>query len=140
MTHQTFPKPVRGSYLRERRESRRAVEAAEKANKAKVRARDRGCRWPGCECRRLKLPTEVAHLEDKGMGGDHGERSDPSNMIELCVERHRGTPSLHSGDLRIEPKTSDGANGPCDFYARSGSGRMEMVASERYVGVSVTRT
>lgn len=137
---QTFPKPAKGTALLEKRAKRREVENFEKAEKAKVRKRDRECRWPRCQCKRLtRIPTEVAHLNDKGIGGDHGVRSTADQMMLLCVLRHQGACSLHSGDCRIEPQTEQGTNGPCDFYERAESGRMELIASERSIGVSEMR-
>ncbi len=138
--HQTFTKPAKGSYILERRAKRKAIEAHEEAQKRKVRQRDKTCRWPGCECQRVKgIRLEVAHLDDKGMGGDHGERSTADQMILLCFLRHQGQPSLHSGDLKIEPQTELGTYGPCDFYARNEAGRLELIASETSIGVSETR-
>jgi len=134
-----FPRPLRGEYYLERKAKRAVVDNAERTHKKEVRARDRGCRWPGCECRKLKLRTEVAHLAAKGVGGDHGERSEPENLIELCFVKHRGTPSLHSGDLKIMPRTAVGANGPCDFFQRDEAGVFQLVASERTIGISETR-
>ena len=100
-----------------RRDRRRAIEAHEDAEKRKVRVRDRVCRWPNCpECRRYKSRLEVAHLDAKGIGGDHGERSTADRMVLLCMLVHQGPRSLHSGDRRIEPLTVAGANGPCAFY------------------------
>jgi len=109
-------KPPKGSVLIERRQKRKAIEAFEEAEKAKVRVRDKQCRWPECSyCRQFKPRLEVAHLADKGMGGDHGERSTADQMILLCFLRHQGPVSLHSGMVKIEPVTERGTNGPCMF-------------------------
>jgi hypothetical protein len=137
-----IPKPSKGSALLKRRADRKAIELEEEKEKAKVRKRDRGCRWPRCECKALKnIALHVAHLDDKGMGGDHGLRSRADRMIHLCFLRHEGQPSLHSGDLAIVPQTDAGTDGPCDFYARHADhGRLELVASERTIGISVERT
>lgn len=134
-----FPKPAKGTALLARKQRRAELVSHEAREKAKVRKRDRGCRWPGCDCRKLKLRTEVAHLDAKGIGGDHGVRTTADQMIELCFIKHQGVPSLHSGDLKIEPLSAAGTNGCCAFYARSESGRMEHVASERAVGISEPR-
>lgn len=118
MAFQTNFKPPKGSALMERRERRKAVDAFEDAEKHKVRIRDRmQCRWPSCEyCRRYKnLTLHVAHLHDKGIGGDHGLRSSADQMILLCSLRHEGPISLHSGDCRITPITDRGTDGPCQF-------------------------
>lgn len=132
-------KPAKGTALLERRSNRAKAKTFEASEKAKVRKRDRGCRWPGCDCRKQNIRTEVAHLHAKGSGGDHGVRSTADQMIELCVLRHQGSPSLHSGDLKIEPQTAVGTDGPCDFFARNEAGVFEMVAHERSVGLSTTR-
>lgn len=110
-------KPAKGSALIERREKRKQIDAAEEAEKHKVRIRDRmTCRWPACDyCRRYKnLTLHVAHLKGKGMGGA-ASRNVASNMILLCSLRHEGPISLHSGDCRITPLTSRGTDGPVMF-------------------------
>jgi hypothetical protein len=111
------------------------ADAHEKREKAKVRARDRKCRWPGCDCEKLRLPLEVAHIVSKSLGGSN----DAPNLMLLCVSRHQGSPSLHSGDMEIRPQTAMGTDGPCDFYVLRERGRWECIASERLIGVPVTR-
>lgn len=138
MAHVTFTKPAKGDYVTERRKKRKALDAFEKAEKAKVRARDKKCRWPRCDCHTLRLPLEVAHLTSKSIGG----ASTADQMILLCVSKHQGRPSLHSGDLRIVPlNDAQGTNGPCDFLARDETegDRFVVVASERIIGVPTTR-
>lgn len=101
----------------QRREKRKAIVAFENAEKAKVRLRDKVCRWPECDyCRKYKPALEVAHLNDKGIGGDHGNRSTADQMVLLCQLRHQGPVSLHSGMVRIEPVTSRGTDGPLQFW------------------------
>lgn len=135
LTFGALQKPGRGTALIERRQRRLDEDAHEKRQKAIVRARDLSCRWPGCECKRLRLPLEVAHVVAKSLGGS----SDADNLILLCVTTHRGTVSLHSGDLEVRPQHAGrGTNGPCDFY-RLRDGRWACIASERHIGVSVTR-
>lgn len=110
------PKPVKGSLLLARRAAKSAIKAHEDAEKKAVRLRDGGrCRWPGC---RDKSRLEVAHLDDKGMGGDHGVRTDRAYMICLCYLCHQGPHSLHQQTKRIEVLTAQGTNGPCAFYER----------------------
>lgn len=112
-------KPSKGSALIERREKRKAIVAFENTEKAKVRIRDKQCRWPDCDyCRKYKPSLEVAHLHDKGIGGDHGNRSTADQMVLLCALRHQGPVSLHSGMARIEPVTARGANGPLKFLVQ----------------------
>jgi hypothetical protein len=125
-------KPAKGTAHAERVQKRMAVESHEDREKTKARKRDGyRCRWPGCDCFERRDRIEVAHIEDKGMGGDHGLRSDADMLICLCVARHQGRPSLHSGDLRIEPLTVAGTNGPCAFWKVGDDGREYLVAQER---------
>lgn len=128
-------KPAKGTALLERRTKQRQLDAHEKAEKAKVRKRDQSCRWPGCGCRALRMPLEVAHLRSKSLGGP----SDTADMMLLCRLRHQGAESLHSQDLRIEPLTPNGADGPCAFYRLRESGRWECIGVESTIGISETR-
>jgi len=127
------PKPAKGSLAMERRVRMAKVSSHELAEKRKVRLRDRVCRWPFCSCKKWKLRLEVAHVVSKSLGGSN----DADNLILLCVSRHQGRPSLHSGDLKIEPQTSAGTNGPVDFFSRDESGRWQVIASEKSIGISV---
>lgn len=113
-------KPAKGTALIERKENRREVEAFEGAEKRKVRLRDQSCRWAkatgDCYCLRYKnLALHVAHIDGKGIGGDHGLRSTADNMILICSLRHEGPESLHSGHCRITPITAKGTDGACQF-------------------------
>lgn len=95
-----------------------ALSVRTRFEKDAVRRRDVRCRWPDCEnCRKYQPRLEVAHLNDKGAGGDHGERSTADQMMLLCFLTHQGPRSLHSGDLRVEPLTEHGTDGPCMFLA-----------------------
>lgn len=129
------PKPAKGSAREERRQKREAVEDYEDREKTKARKRDGyRCRWPGCDCAERHERIEVAHIHDKGIGGDHGLRSSVDQLICLCVARHQGRPSLHSGDLKIEPLTAEGTNGPCNFWRQDDKG-WYLVAEEVSVGI-----
>lgn len=111
-------KPPKGTALLERRAARAAIKAHEAEEKAKVVKRDGSavCRLvPGCKEREK---FETAHLDDKGMGGDHGIRTTADRMIRACFFHHQGNWSLHSSDLRVECLTDQGTNGPIDVYAR----------------------
>lgn len=132
------PKPSKGSLLLERHAKRKAIKAHEDAEKRAVRLRDRSCRWPGCDAPK-SARLEVAHLDDKGMGGDHGERTSRDRMMLLCVFCHQGPHSLHSKTKRVEPLTSYGTDGPCGFYELSESGDWVNVANERTIGVMEVR-
>jgi hypothetical protein len=102
----------------ERIEKRQRRTLDEKANKGKARKRDgHKCRWPRCECQKVKLALETAHVKAKGMGGDHGSRSGTENLLTLCRLKHQGPrDSLHSGDLSITKLTPAGCDGPLEFY------------------------
>jgi len=60
-----------------------------------VRARDRGCRFPGCRQRRF---THVHHVRWRSRGGPHAL----DNLVELCWHHHW---LVHEGgwDLCVEP-------------------------------------
>lgn len=125
-------KPAKGTARAKRVEKRVKVETKESSEKTKVRLRDGyTCRWPHCDCRQRRDRIEVAHLDDKGMGGDHGTRSHASQMITLCLARHQGKPSLHSGDLKVVPLTDEGTKGPCEFWATDENDQWYLVARER---------
>jgi hypothetical protein len=104
----------------ERRKKRNKLRNAEDAIKQEVRRRDgHRCRYPGCPMLFSSLfgRLEVAHLNDKGMGGDKRLiRTRRDRMILLCFGHHQGPRSLHSGDLRIDPETQKGTDGPCAFW------------------------
>jgi hypothetical protein len=118
-----FPKPAKGSFREELLAKRAGIRTAEDKAKQTVRKRDGGqCRWPGCKERGERWRLEVAHLNDKGMGGDHGNRSTPDQLMLLCLPHHQGARSVHSGDLRIEPLTLRGTDGPCRFMEQSEAG------------------
>lgn len=106
------PKPARGTLRALREAKRQRVRAEELRAKAECRRRDGDrCRWPGCtETTRI----ESAHLIAKSLGG----LNDRQNLVRLCEAHHRGPVSLHSGDLRIEPLTERGADGPLLFLRR----------------------
>jgi 5-methylcytosine-specific restriction endonuclease McrA len=123
-----FPKPEKGTFTAERRRRVQQSSKEELANKAKVRARDVRCRWPSCKCYGLTGILEVAHIMPKSLGG----ASTTANLILVCSGRHRGTPSLHSQQLSIEPKDAVlGANGPCAFYRRLHDGSWILEGAER---------
>lgn len=134
-------KPAKGSGWLASKQRRREIVADERREKDAVRRRDHyQCRWPACEHAPLKPRLEVAHLDDKGMGGDHGLRTTRDRMLLLCFLHHQGAVSLHSGDLRIDARTAAGADGCLDFYARHPeTGRMELQWTETSRGISVER-
>lgn len=128
-------KPAKGSALLERRGKRAAIKANETEQKALVVARDgsKTCRlFPHCKEREK---FETAHLDDKGMGGDHGNRTTASRMIRSCFWHHQGAWSLHSGDIRVDCLTPDGTNGPIEVYGRDDAGRWFLIKREIATGI-----
>lgn len=133
-----FPKPAKGSSAIDRKARRKQIEQYEDQQKLIVRKRDRICRWP--YCRHMKdqaVRLEVAHVEAKKIGGDHGVRSHSGNLMLLCFWHHQadaqpGHPegSIERHDLKIEPLTAEGTNGPCSFYAKDADGRWFVVRQE----------
>jgi hypothetical protein len=131
-----FPKPAKGSALLKRRELRAEILAHEKEEKAKVVKRDgpKVCRLvPHCEEREK---FETAHLDDKGMGGDHGIRTVASRMIRSCFWHHQGARSLHSKDLRVECLTDRGTDGPVEVWATDATGDWFLLKRETAVNVA----
>lgn len=127
---------VKGPTATRRAQKARAVTLGEAKAKRVVRARDRVCRWPGCDCGELYgywSALEVAHLDDKGMGGDPQLlRSVPDRMILLCRWNHTGPFGLHSGRARIHVLTDAGTYGPCAFYRRL-IGRIDVEGGREYL-------
>lgn len=124
-------KPAKGSHLIARKERRKAIENDEEGEKRKVRLRDKSCRWPKCEnCRRYGPRLEVAHIDAKGMGGDHGVRSSADQMMLLDFLTHQGPQGIERHERKIEPLTAAGTDGPCAFYARDSNGDFYLVARE----------
>jgi hypothetical protein len=131
-----FPKPAKGSALLDRRDKRAAIKAHEAEEKAKVVKRDglKTCRLvPHCTEREK---FETAHLDDKGMGGDHGIRTTADRMIRSCFWHHQGARSLHSKDIRVECLTDKGTDGPVDVWATDENGIWYLLKHEVAVGVS----
>lgn len=130
-------KPEKGSGLIDRKTRRKAIVAAEDSEKDKVRRRDRFCRWPHCaNCKKFEPRLEVAHLEAKGMGGDHGTVSTADQMMLLDYLTHQGgLTSLEQHGRKIEPLTERGTNGPCSFWIADGVGGWILVAEEVSIGV-----
>jgi hypothetical protein len=131
-----FPKPARGSHVLDREKKRAEIEKDEEAAKKSAKLRDGlRCRWPEAhKCRGL---LEGAHIfRDKGMGGDHGTVSDTGNLMALCSWIHRrGPQSIHGKQLRVEPETSRGADGPCSFYRLDANDEWTCVGVEITIGV-----
>ncbi|MGH8130403.1 MAG: DUF222 domain-containing protein [Steroidobacteraceae bacterium] len=67
------------------------------AIKRALRARDRGCRFPGCTHKRY---TDAHHVEHWASGGETSLK----NLILLCTQHHR---LVHEGGFRIDKDYAD---------------------------------
>jgi hypothetical protein len=109
------PKPVKGEAVLKRKAAAATLRSDEKAVKAEVTKRDgqKVCRLdPDCPHVKVGIRVEGVHLDDKGMGGDHGVRTTRDRMLRGCFIHHQGAKSLHSGDLRVKYLTDKGTDGP----------------------------
>jgi len=77
-----------------------------------LEARDKGCRFPGCECRY----TEAHHIQHWSQGGE----TKLDNLLLLCSRHHR---ALHEGGFQV--RRIDGGG---DFQIRGlpGEGGLQM--------------
>lgn len=116
-------KPSRTARVKKAKKARAKLDTREETEKRQVRRRDRGCRFPLCGCRRLKLRLEVSHVKHKGMGGNPaGDRSIAREMVQLCTHRHQfGAVSRHAGTLRAKYLTTRGFDGPVAWEADYGT-------------------
>ena len=131
-----FPKPAKGTALLERRDKKAAIKTHEQTEKAKVVKRDgaKVCRlMPNCSEREK---FETAHLDNKGMGGDHGNRTSADTMIRACFFHHQGWWSLHTNDIRVEYLTPEKANGPIEVWGRGVGGEWFQVKRESSCGIN----
>lgn len=139
MAHVTFPKPPRGDYALERRGKKRTRKLAEEAVMAEAKRRDGNkCRWPRCS---YKLLVGAAHMDHRGMGGNpSGDKTERHKLIALCLRHHDQFDGRTVPDVDIVPVSAEqGTDGPCSYFQRSESGRMEHIATERLIGVSSER-
>lgn len=99
-------KPLKGSVTGDRRARAAKVKRIERKAKLAAKVRDE------YTCRRCGQDAhEAAHIDTKGMGGDHGLRSSlRSDYVTLCHDCHQGPFGLHSGRLRlvVGPQRGDG--------------------------------
>ncbi|MGH2985943.1 MAG: HNH endonuclease signature motif containing protein, partial [Solirubrobacterales bacterium] len=72
-----------------------------------LRARDRGCRFPGCTHRRFLDAHHIRHWADGG-------ETAIENLVQLCRRHHR---LIHEGGFSVERE----ANGELVFRRRGGS-------------------
>lgn len=129
-------KPLRGEFLAERRQRSKDKSAAEQKIMRQAKRRDGGCRYPHCDCHKLKMPIAACHETHRGMGGNPKlDRTTVEQLISLCGRRHdewdRGLIAIVPQDRAI------GFNGPADWYRVDQRGRLEQFASEKRIGVSV---
>lgn len=125
------PKPLRGQHVLDREEKRAEYETVLDLAKKAAKIRDSyACRWPELhKCRGL---LEGAHLIDASLGGEPVR----SNIVCLCKWIHRGGPqSIHGKQLRIEPETEQGADGPLSFYREDSKGEWTCVGCETAIHV-----
>jgi hypothetical protein len=125
-----IPKPLRGSEVLKREAKRAEARTRERFEKGVARRRDGGCRWPIKHVCRGGL--EAAHVRDASLGGE----MESDNLITLCAWIHRrGPESIHGKQLKVEPETGDGADGPCSFYRLDDNGMWMCVGVESSLGV-----
>jgi hypothetical protein len=104
------PRPPKGTAAKAKRARKRAELKAELAAKAAAKFRD-GFRCRHCHYPYSRVYIEAAHVDDKGMGGDHGLRSSSqADYVTLCRMCHQGPRSVHSGHLEmvVGPMRGDG--------------------------------
>ncbi len=134
-------KPERGSGKRERFERRQEARKHERAEMDAAKRRDHGkCRWPGCDSHIVKLRIDACHERDshRGMGGNpDGKRTERAKVITLCLTHHA---QYDRFDLDILPVTDKGFDGPCAFYVPHPMEDWRHIATEKVIGVSVTKT
>lgn len=134
------PRPPRGEYRLKQRGKKRSRKLAEDKAMADAKRRDGNkCRWPRCHYK--DLAVECAHLEHRKMGGNPaGDKTQRHKLIALCVRHHDQFDGRTVPDIDITPVNSaQGTDGPCVYYQRGESGRMEHVATEKWIGISETR-
>lgn len=140
-----FPKPT-GSRKVARAKKRFTLKTAEDKQKAKVRKRDKRCRFPLCGCKRFNLAQHVSHQHHKGMGGNPaGDRSTADQMILVCSARHKENEfAIDRGTIRWRALTDKGANGPIawdvdytQYWKVVGEPYWVTVAVETIVGVPI---
>ncbi len=129
-----------GSVVRMRESAGRALDIGRRARavppamRRALRARDGGCRFPGCTNRRW---VDAHHIRHWARGGDTAL----DNLVELCGRHHR---LLHEGGFGLERRRDgtlvfrrpDGQPIPTAPAAPSGSsGRLR--AANRQVGLAI---
>lgn len=132
-----FPKPIKGTWLLEKRQRRQLIVKTEQKIMREAKRRDGNvCRFP--MCRHKSLPIDPAHIIHRGMGGNpKGDRTKTALIVSLCRIHHG---QFDACLINVQPQDPTlGANGPMDFFIRSESGRFELFASEKRLGVSIVK-
>ncbi len=136
----SLDKPLAGEYRLEQKKTARERKAKEDKTMADAKRRDHGkCRWPGCAFKDLRI--ETAHLVHRGMGGNPaGDRTERHKLIAFCLRHHQAFDRLRTID--VEPLDAAlGTDWLVAFYRlNEETGRMEHFATEKFIGVSETRT
>jgi len=124
-------KPQRGASVLARETRRAELDKQEREAKAETKRRDGyRCRWP--EDHKCRCGLEAAHIVDASLGGP----MEPSNLLSICGWLHRrGPESIHGKQLKVEPLTAEGANGPLSFWRKDAEGIFYLVAQERSIGI-----
>lgn len=132
-----FPKPIKGTFLLERKQRRSELVKREQKIMREAKKRDGNvCRFP--MCRHKTLPVDCAHMVHRSLGGNPaGDRTQLPILVTLCRIHHG---QFDACLVDIQPQDSQlGANGPMDFFVRTESGRFELFASEKRIGVSTIK-
>lgn len=136
-----FPKPLRGTFRRERRErSHQRSLAEDKVMREAKKLDGQQCRRPMCpHCRNRAATVQACHRRDlhRAMGGNPKlDRTTLEDLISLCQDSHD---EYDEFQIDIDPQDATRRfRGPCDWYEKNReTGKMVHVASEKRVGVSV---
>lgn len=119
-------KPQRGARVLAKVNADAEADALEKREKAASKKFDGyRCRWPEAHVCRFAL--ESAHIKHASLGGE----MDRKNLVTLCAWLHRRGPETQQyGQLKIEPETPAGAQGPLAFYRQTLDGSYYLVRRE----------
>ena len=133
-----FPKDPKGTFLLERKTKRHSRVVEEQKIMREAKKRDGNiCRFP--MCRHKSLPVDPCHIGGhRGIGGDpSGARTQQHLILSMCRIHHG---QFDACLIDVQPQDSAlGANGPMDFFVRTESGRFELFASEKRIGVSTVK-
>jgi len=134
-------KPMKGDALLARRAKRKSAKAAEDAVMRAAKRRDGNkCRWPRCEFQKQGFTVHACHNTHRGAGGNpKGDRTTKANLIALCARHHTLWDDVAAIDITPQDH-GRGFDGPADFWVRAESGRMELIAREKSIGISVERS